>query len=256
MSAVVPLPTADDVRSDVQRMVDFGPRLTGYPGHDSFCTWVEDEMRAAGLRIGPYDIYDYDCYRTGEFSLKILDGSSPGPIDVATTYVRSIGTGPGGVTGPLVLAEGFPTTNVVEALVDPNAASTAVRQWVASVPEGAYRGSIMVVELSAPGALTADVFTPRSRRTSSGTGARWTIGRSSTTPAPGWVRGWTCPISSLSACSAWCSRLAPRRRRCAGTTRPTSPAPSRFRRWSSTVTPVPRCAPPPSTDRRRSCDSM
>ena len=29
--AVVPLPTAAQIRADVQEMVDFGPRLTGYP---------------------------------------------------------------------------------------------------------------------------------------------------------------------------------------------------------------------------------
>jgi hypothetical protein len=142
MPAVVPLPTADRIRSDIQRMVDFGPRLTGYPAHDEFCRWVEDEMRAAGLQIAPYDVYDYDCHRTGAFSLEILDGDSAGAVDVATSYVRSIGTPPGGVTGPLVSAAGFPTTNVVEALIDPNAASTAVREWVAAVPDGTYRDAI------------------------------------------------------------------------------------------------------------------
>ena len=55
---VVPLPRPEQVRAEVQRMVDFGPRLTGYPGHDEFCTWVEDEMRAAGLEIAPYDVYE------------------------------------------------------------------------------------------------------------------------------------------------------------------------------------------------------
>jgi len=53
---VVPLPDVEQVRAEVQRMVDFGPRLTGYPGHDEFCAWVEDEMRAAGLEIAPYDV--------------------------------------------------------------------------------------------------------------------------------------------------------------------------------------------------------
>jgi hypothetical protein len=42
----VPLPNAEQVRAEVQQMVDFGPRLTGYPGHDAFCSWIEDEMRA------------------------------------------------------------------------------------------------------------------------------------------------------------------------------------------------------------------
>ena len=57
---VVPLPTAEQVRADVQRMVDFGPRLTGYPGHDEFCTWVEDETRAAGLENNRAALYRGD----------------------------------------------------------------------------------------------------------------------------------------------------------------------------------------------------
>jgi hypothetical protein len=156
---VVPLPTAEQIRAAVQRMVDFGPRLTGYPGHDEFCAWVEREMRAAGLQIAAYDVYGYDCYRTGDFSLEVLDGSASRPVDVSTFYVRSVGTPPEGVTGPLVLAEGFPDTDALAALVDPNAASAAVRKWVASVADGTYRDSILLVELSAPGALTAGVFT-------------------------------------------------------------------------------------------------
>ena len=84
---------------------------------------------------------------------------SAGVVDVATSYVRSIGTPPDGVTGPLVAAAGFPTTNVVEALIDPNAASSAVREWVASVPAGTYRDAILLIELSTPGELNAGVFT-------------------------------------------------------------------------------------------------
>ena len=159
MRAVVPLPTADQIRADIQRMVDLGPRLSGYPAHDEFCQWIEDEMRSAGLDIAPYDVYDYDCYRTGQFGLEILDGDAAGTIDVATSYVRSIGTPPDGVTGPLVIAADFPTTNVLEALIDPNAASAAVREWVASVPDGSYRDAILLVELSTPGQLNAGVFT-------------------------------------------------------------------------------------------------
>src|SRR5215207_4684596 len=110
--AVVLLPTADEVRADVQRMVDLGHRLTGSPGHAAFCTWLEHELRDAGLEIGPYDVYDYDYYRAGEFDLEILEGVHAGPIDVATSYVRSTGTPPDGVTGPLVLADGFPATDI------------------------------------------------------------------------------------------------------------------------------------------------
>jgi hypothetical protein len=89
---VVRLPTAAEVRAEVQRMVDFGLRLTGYPGHDEFCSWVEDEMRAAGFEIAPYDVYECDCYRTEDFGLEVLDGSAPGPVEVPASYVWSIGS--------------------------------------------------------------------------------------------------------------------------------------------------------------------
>jgi hypothetical protein len=155
MGGVLPLPTAHDVRAEVQRMVDFGHRLTGSRGHAAFCAWLEDELRAAGFEIGPHDVYDYDHYDVGEFGLELLEGDQAGPIDVATSYVRSIGTPPGGVAGPLVLADGFPTTGIVEALIDPDAASAAVRAWVAAAPLDDYRDSILLVELTAPGELDA-----------------------------------------------------------------------------------------------------
>jgi hypothetical protein len=36
-SSLVSLPSPETIRADVQRMVDFGPRLPGYEGHDRFC---------------------------------------------------------------------------------------------------------------------------------------------------------------------------------------------------------------------------
>jgi hypothetical protein len=53
----VPLPSPETIRADVQRMVDFGPRLPGYEGHDRFCTWLVDEFVAAGLELLPCDEY-------------------------------------------------------------------------------------------------------------------------------------------------------------------------------------------------------
>src|SRR3712207_7196634 len=38
------------VRAEFQRMVDFGPRLTGAPGHEAFTSWLEEEFVAAGAR--------------------------------------------------------------------------------------------------------------------------------------------------------------------------------------------------------------
>src|SRR3954468_9376229 len=45
------LPTPDQVRADVQRMVDFGPRLTGNDAHNRFIAWLEQEFEAAGCGL-------------------------------------------------------------------------------------------------------------------------------------------------------------------------------------------------------------
>jgi hypothetical protein len=99
---VVPLPSAARVRADYRRMVAFGPRLPGYVEHDRFCDWIEDELTAAGLELIPCDDYEYDRWRPRRYAIDVLDGPSPGPVRVATAFVRAKGTPPGGVTGPLV----------------------------------------------------------------------------------------------------------------------------------------------------------
>lgn len=63
---MIPLPSAGRVRADVQRMVDLGPRLTGYEAHDRFCSWVEDELRTAGLEVLPPDLYEYELAAFGD----------------------------------------------------------------------------------------------------------------------------------------------------------------------------------------------
>jgi hypothetical protein len=99
---VVSLPSPKRIRADYQRMVDFGPRLPGYVEHDRFCDWLEDEFVAAGLELIPCDDYEYDRWRPKSLRLDVLDGAAPGPVKVATSFVRSKGTPAGGVVGPLV----------------------------------------------------------------------------------------------------------------------------------------------------------
>ncbi|MCK9878910.1 hypothetical protein MXD59_24650 [Frankia sp. Ag45/Mut15] len=158
-AGIVATATPERLRADVRRMVDCGPRLPGWPGHDEWCTWLTDELAAAGLRIEPCEEYTYDSYQPADFALEILDGPGAGPVEVATSYVRSAGTSAQGVTGPLVLATGFPTPSQIEALIDPAAVTAAIRAWVAAVPAGSLRGTVLLVDLPAPGRLTANVFT-------------------------------------------------------------------------------------------------
>ncbi len=128
---VVPLPSADQVKADYQRMVDFGPRLPGYEEHLEFCDWVEDEFVRAGLALLPTDQIRYRRWRPGAMSLDVA-GTRYTP---ATSYVRAPGTPAEGVTGPLVLDTGKP-----DAGPDP------------------AEGSILLVELNVPTPMTAGFF--------------------------------------------------------------------------------------------------
>lgn len=126
-SEVVPLPSARQVRADYQRMVDFGPRLPGYPEHHEFCDWIEDEFVQAGLQLLPSDEFRYRRWRPDSSSLSLEVGGTE--YDPPTVFVRVPGTPAGGVTGPLV-NEG----------------------------DGSADGSILLVELAVPGAMTAAMF--------------------------------------------------------------------------------------------------
>ena len=57
---------------------------------------------STGLELIPCDEYEYDRWRPKRFALEVLDGASPGAVRVATSFVRSKGTPPDGVVGPLV----------------------------------------------------------------------------------------------------------------------------------------------------------
>lgn len=101
-AATVPLPTPRQVRADFQRMVDFGPRLTGTRAHHEFIAWLEAEFATAGLDVLPCEATEIECWEARRFGLEILDGSDAGPVKVATYYTRSRETQAEGITGPLV----------------------------------------------------------------------------------------------------------------------------------------------------------
>ncbi len=151
---VVPLPSARRFRTEVQRMVDFGPRLPGYAAHNAYCDWLEDEFVAAGLELLPADEFAYDRWQLGTYSLAVLDGPIPGPLRVAFPYVRCAQTGPQGITAPLsfatisgTYAEGYPFTGA------------------SPVVSGGAPGSIFVVDLAQPAKTTAAEFLAESEYT-------------------------------------------------------------------------------------------
>ena len=162
------LPSPAQVRADVQRMVDFGPRLTGNDAHNRFLAWLDRELSAAGCDLLPCDVYETSRWEVGRFGLDVLDGPGAGPVEVATYFPRSKETPAGGVAGPLVYAGSPPlaTGNAADlgawrAGLERYPAELA--SWASALTgtaQGTLEGSILLVDLPAPPPTTAGIFTP------------------------------------------------------------------------------------------------
>lgn len=96
------VPTAADLRRDVQRMVDFGPRFTGSDGHQAFLDWTVKQWRAAGCTILPPDNQTFQRWLATDWSLEIIAGQGVGPVRVASYFPYGGETPPGGAVGKLV----------------------------------------------------------------------------------------------------------------------------------------------------------
>jgi hypothetical protein len=128
---IVPLPSAARFRADVQRMVNFGPRLPGSAAHNAYVDWLEREFVRAGFTLRPAYEFQYTTWQPGRARLHVLDGPSAGPVTVSFPYVRSASTGREGITAPLsYVSEGH----------------------------GGSPGSIFVIDLPAPAKRNAGVF--------------------------------------------------------------------------------------------------
>src|SRR3954451_10608799 len=164
----VPLPTPARVRTDVQRMVDFGPRLTGNAAHNRFVAWLERQLEAAGCELLPCDVYDTSRWEVGTFGLDVLEGLGAGPAKVATYFPRSKERPPAGVTGPLVYGGVLPQPSVNGTDAGALQAGLArypadLAAWAQAVPgtlAGSPRGSILLVDLPAPLPATAGALAP------------------------------------------------------------------------------------------------
>jgi len=162
MGAPVGLPSPAQVQTDIQRMVDFGPRLTGSAAHNQYIEWLEREFVAAGCELVPCDVYQTSRWSMEQFGLDLLDGPKPGPVTVASYFPRSQQTPPGGVTGPLVYGGTMPAPSISgtgvaafeTALAD---YPTEVESWSQALPSltGDPRGSVLLVDLPMPLPLTA-----------------------------------------------------------------------------------------------------
>src|SRR5436309_8569366 len=81
-SGTTPLPSPAQVRADFQRMVDFGPRLTGSDSHNRYVEWLEQEFVNAGLQLIPCDVYQTERWSAQRVGLDLLDGSPAGTVKV------------------------------------------------------------------------------------------------------------------------------------------------------------------------------
>jgi hypothetical protein len=156
----------EQVREDFQRMVDFGPRLTGSDPHNRFIEWLEDEFAKAGCRLEPCDVYQTSRWLAEQVALDILEGSGAGPVTVASYFPRSQQTPAQGVTGPLVYGGVLPALSLNGGDVAALEAALArypsdVASWAMGVSGSlgaSAQGSVMLVDLPMPPPLTQGVL--------------------------------------------------------------------------------------------------
>jgi hypothetical protein len=140
-------------------MVDLGARLTGTEAHDRFCTWLENEMAAAGLELLPPDEYRYDRWLAERIALDVFDGDEVRPVEVATAYVRSASTPREGITGPLVFVGAIPpVAPAVRRAAGDSGVPPQVQAWADQLPAD-LAGTIAVAEVTVPIPLNARGFT-------------------------------------------------------------------------------------------------
>jgi hypothetical protein len=162
----VPLPTPEQFRADVQRMVDFGPRLTGSDQHTRYIEWLEQQFSDAGFELLDCDEYMTERWLAEDVALEVLAGPGEGPARVASYYPRSQETGVGGIEGPLVYAGTLPSPGLSVGPGGLEGIALALQSypdevvaWTKALPAGASKlaGSIVLVDVPAPVALTTAI---------------------------------------------------------------------------------------------------
>jgi hypothetical protein len=165
-----PLPSPQQVRADFQRMVDFGPRLTGSESHQRYINWLEQEFTAAGLELLPRDVYETDRWLADQVGLDLLDGPGSGPVKVGSYMPRSKETPVDGLTAPLVYGGVAPALSLNAGEPDPAAIAAAVERYptdlaswasgIGGLIAGGTQDSILLVDLPMPLPLTTGIFSP------------------------------------------------------------------------------------------------
>ncbi|MBQ0714396.1 MAG: hypothetical protein KBT61_02035 [Paraperlucidibaca sp.] len=161
-------PKAARLQSLVEKMVSFGPRLTGSDSHKRFIDYLEQEFQALGLSTqrDPYFLTLWEAQRKA-LSLKTSNGDIDIPVDAY--YPRSGPTGEEGVTGPLVYV-GAPLQYLSLDLTDVASQQamlsslltqlpSTISGLLASLGSGGVKDAIAIVELPLLPAV-AGIFYP------------------------------------------------------------------------------------------------
>jgi hypothetical protein len=164
----IALPTPGQVQADFQRMVDFGPRLTGSASHNAYIAWLEQEFTAAGLELIPCDVYETERWLAQDYGLEVLEGPAAGPARVAAYYPRSQATSASGVTGPLIYGGTAPAPSISGD--DPAALEQALAVYPGELESWATglsgtlgsttQGAVLLIDVPAPLPATTAIFLP------------------------------------------------------------------------------------------------
>ena len=158
----VALPSPAQVRADFQRMVDFGPRLTGSEPHNRYIEWLEREFTSAGCELLPCDVYETNRWSMQRYGLDVGGAR----VKVASYFPRSQETPETGVTGPFVYGGTLPAPAVNAG--DAGSLQAALARYPADVASWAQgvsgtlgasaQGSILLVDLPLPPPLTQGIL--------------------------------------------------------------------------------------------------
>ncbi len=110
-------PTADDYYCEVQTMVNFGPRLTGSPGHKEFLNYIEETLEDSGFEVSQ-QIMNFPRWNAEKSTLVLHTERGSEEVTVAYPFVRSNFTGEEGLTLPLAYATDSTVADEERIVVD------------------------------------------------------------------------------------------------------------------------------------------
>ena len=156
------LPSAAEIRREVEEMVSFGPRLTGSPAHQAWIDRLEAGLASAGVSMSR-DHFTFPRWSARSWSLEV---AGAGRVPVSSYFPYSGATPPGGVEAPLAYAGPIPVPSITGNVVDLLTNEWALERWrselaagvrasLAAVP-GGVKGKIVLLEAPIPPLSSAD----------------------------------------------------------------------------------------------------